>query len=211
MIEELNERMVLPHDITIAFQKCGRANAFYDEDTHRITLCYELVDDYFYLFSSQIRNKAKLDVAVRGAIAFIFFHEMGHALIDAWNLPITGKVEDAADQLSTLILLEEIERGDQLALNSALSFELYAYLAKGQKKIYWDEHSLDEQRFYDILCMLYGHDPEKYAYLTKDGLLPLPRAELCKGEYPRFKMSWQTLLAPYMKSPLSADSKISMH
>jgi len=40
-----------------------------------------------------------------------------------------------------------------MALNGAVSFKLYADLDKGQKKIFWDEHSLDEQRFYDTLCL----------------------------------------------------------
>jgi len=210
MINSLNERMALPYDIAIAFKKCDGADAFYDYETHKITLCYDLIDDYFDLFSSSIRNKTGLDEAVSGAIAFIFFHEIGHALIDAWTLPITGKLEDDADQLSNLILIEEIEDGEQMALDGAVSFKLYADLARRQKKIYWDEHSLDEQRFYDILCMLYGHDPEKYAYLIRDGALPIMRAGLCGEEYSKFKMSWQTLLAPYMRTPLNTASKISM-
>ena len=38
---------------------------------------------------------------MRGVTVSTFFHELGHALIDAWDLPITGREEDAADQLPT--------------------------------------------------------------------------------------------------------------
>jgi hypothetical protein len=40
-----------------------------------------------------------------------------------------------------------------MAIDGAVC-SLYADLSKGEEKIYWDEHSLDEQRFYDTFCML---------------------------------------------------------
>jgi Putative metallopeptidase len=210
LIDSLNERMALPFDIMITFKECDGPEAFYDDETHEITLSYDLIADYYGIFSVAIRNGAKRDQAVRGAVAFTFFHELGHALIDAWKLPITGKEEDAADQLATLILIEEIEGGEQMALDGALALKTYAELESGEEKAYWDEHSLDEQRFYDILCMLYGHDPEKYAYLVKDRSLPLARAELCNEAYAKFKASWQTLLSPHAGILQNAASKIRM-
>ena len=210
IIDSLNERLALPFDIVVDFKECHTPDAFYDDVTHRITFCYDLIDEYSDLFSIKIRNQAELDDAVRGAVAFTFFHEMGHALVEIWNLPITGKREDAADQISTLILIEETEEGEEMALDGALSFMIYAGLFEREEKAYWDEHSLDEQRFYDTLCMLYGHDPKKYAYLIEDGTLPVERAELCKDDYAKFRNSWQTLLAPYVKTPPEAASKIRM-
>ncbi len=210
VLDSLNERMALPFNIVVAFKTCEEPEAFYDEDTHEVTLCHGVIDRYFALFSEKLKDEAKLEGAVRGATAFTLFHEIGHALINVWNLPITGREEDAADQLSVLILIEEIADGEQMAFDVALSFKLYADWAKGEEKIYWDEHSLDEQRFYDTLCMLYGHDPETYAHLIRDGSLPRERAGLCKEDYTRFKNSWQTLLAPYVKNPPDAVSKIRM-
>jgi Putative metallopeptidase len=210
IIDSLNERIALPFDIVITFTECDGPNAFYDDRTHRITLCYDLIDDYYDLFSDKIRDAAKLDEAVSGTVAHTLLHEMGHALIDAWKLPITGKEEDAADQLSTLILIEETENGEQVALDSALSFRLYADFDIDEERPYWDEHSLDEQRFYGILCMLYGHDPEKYGYLIMDGTLPPSRAELCQDDYARVKTSWQTLLAPFVKTPPDVTAKIRL-
>lgn len=210
IIDSLNERVALPYDIVITFKDCEGPNAFYDDKTHQITLCYDLIDDYYDLFSDKIKDAAALNQAVSGTIVHTLLHEMGHALIDAWNLPITGKEEDAADQLSTLILIEETEEGEQIALDSALSFRFYADFDIGEEPPYWDEHSLDQQRFYDILCLLYGHNPEKYSYLIMDGTLPPSRAELCQEDYARLKQSWQTLLAPFVKSPPTVVSKIRL-
>lgn len=201
LVADLNERIALPWDIAVTFEDCDEANAFYDPETRKLVMCHELVDEYYDLFSHKIKDKGRLDAAVRGATVSTFYHELGHALIDAWRLPVTGKEEDAVDQLSTLVLIDRAEEGEQMALDGAVSFMLYAELGKGQEKIYWDEHSLDEQRFYDTVCLVYGHNPDKYTYLVADGTLPAERAELCREDYPRVSDSWAKLLAPYLKQP----------
>jgi len=199
VIANLNDKIALPWDIVVSFEDCDTPDAFYAPETRQLTVCYQLIDEYYDLFGRKIKDKTKLDDAVRGAVASTFFHELGHGLVDAWKVPITGKEEDAVDQLSTLVLINHTDKGEQMALNGALSFKLYAELEKGQKKIYWDEHSLDEQRFYDTICLIYGHDPAKYAYLVKDKTLPEERAELCVEDYPKISNSWHRLLVPYIK------------
>lgn len=199
VIADLNNKVALPFDIFVAWSDCDEADAYYDPETHEIVICHQLIDEYYDLFARKVKDQTKLDEAVRGASAATFFHELGHALIDAWKLPITGKEEDAADQLSTVVLINRTGDGERMALDGALSFKLYADLDQGEKKIYWDEHSLDEQRFYDTICMLYGHNPQKYEYLIKDGTLPQERAANCQPDYERIDRSWKTLLAPYIK------------
>ena len=201
VIADLNNRVALPFDIYLAILDCDQPDAYYEPETHEVVVCHQLVDEYYDLFALKVKDKTKLDEAVKGATAATFFHELGHALIDAWKLPITGKEEDAADQLSTVVLINRTDAGGQMALDGAISFKLYADLTKGEKKIYWDEHSLDEQRFYDTLCMLYGHDPVKYEYLIKEGTLPEERAANCEADYERIQGSWRTLLAPHIKQP----------
>jgi hypothetical protein len=199
LIADLNNKVALPFDIFVSWSDCDEPDAYYDPETHKLVICHQLIDEYYDLFALKVKDKTKLDDAVRGATAATFFHELGHALIDAWKLPITGKEEDAADQLSTVVLINRTDAGERMALDGALSFKLYADLNKGEKKIYWDEHSLDEQRFYDTICMLYGHNPKKYEYLIKDGTLPEERAANCQPDYERIERSWRTLLAPYIK------------
>lgn len=199
IIANLNDRIALPWDITVSFEDCDAPDAFYAPETHQLTVCYQLIDEYYDLFGRRIKDKTKLDEAVRGAVASTFFHELGHGLVDAWKVPITGKEEDAVDQLSTLILIKHTQKGEQMALDGAISFKLYADLEKGEQKIYWDEHSLDEQRFYDTICLIYGSNPQKHAYLVQDNTLPEERAELCRDDYPKISNSWHQLLSSYIK------------
>jgi len=199
VIANLNEKIALPWAIVVSFEDCDTPDAFYAAETRRLTVCYQLIDEYYDLFGRKIKDKAKLDDAVRGAVASTFFHELGHGLVDAWKVPITGKEEDAVDQLSTLVLIKHTKNGEQMALAGAISFKLYADLEKGEQKVYWDEHSLDEQRFYDTICLIYGSNPEKYAYLVKENTLPEERAELCRDDYPKIANSWHQLLSSYVK------------
>ena len=199
VIANLNDKIALPWDIVVSFEDCDEPDAFYAPETRKLTVCYQLIDEYYDLFDRKIKDKTKLDDAVRGAVASTFFHELGHGLVDAWKVPITGKEEDAVDQLSTLILIKHTQNGEEMALSGAISFRLYADLDKGQQRIYWDEHSLDEQRFYDTICLIYGHDPKKYAYLVKDNTLPEERAQLCEKDYPKIANSWHQLLSPCAK------------
>ncbi len=71
--------------------------------------------------------------------------------------------------------------------------------AKGQQTPFWDQHSMGEQRFYSIICSLYGDSPEKYASVVTEGLLPKDRAARCGPEWRKIERSWTRLLAPFVK------------
>lgn len=201
IVGELRKRMTIPFEIQVAFKECGGPDAYYAEDSHEIVICYELIEAYSELFSRTLRASTASDEAAKGAVVSMFLHEVAHALIDFWDLPITGREEDAADQFSTLMLINGLPDGDKMALDGARSFESLAVLEKGMKKDYSDPHSLDEQRFYSTICLVYGHRPERYEYLIRNGSLPMERAFECEEDYVRVNKSWQTLLAPYLVRP----------
>lgn len=209
-VKALNETLALPADVTVVLRECGQVNAFYEAESRRISMCYELVNAFTEMFLADAETEEEVAAAgesVAGATLFIFFHEAGHALVDLYDLPITGKEEDAVDQLATLILLEAGEDGENAALDGASSFiteeageETGAEGEAGLEDLaFWDEHSLDEQRFYNIVCWIYGKDPAGYAYLVEDETLPGDRAASCPGEYERMSKAWDTLLEQYVK------------
>jgi Putative metallopeptidase len=55
------------------------------------------------------------------------------------------------------------------------------------------------KRFFNIVCWVYGQNPEKYSPMVKQGVLPEERAVRCEDEYRQLAKSWSTLLAPYLK------------
>ena len=198
IVEELKKEIVLPFEIQVAFEECNGPDSYYDEDSHEIVICYELIETYYYLFSRSLTARNARNEATKGAVVSMFLHEVAHALIDGWDLSIAGREEDAADQFSTLMLINGLPDGDKMALNGARSFKLLADLERGLQKDYSDPHSLDEQRFFNTICLVYGHRPEQYEYLIRNATLPAKRAFDCEEEYARVNKSWQTLLAPHL-------------
>ncbi len=195
----LNKELALPRDLPVRFAECGVVNAFYDPRSKSITMCYELISAVAEDFSELEVAEEELDKATVHTAVFVFFHETGHALIDILELPVTGKEEDAVDQLATLMLIESGDEGEEAALNGATWFLLRAEKTHIKDLAYWDEHSLDAQRFYNIACWVYGRDPKKHADLVTEGLLPEERAVGCADEYRKMSGSWTRLLAPYLK------------
>lgn len=198
--EGLNRELSLPVDLPIHFAECGETNAAYDPERKRIEVCYELIGYIAHLFSAYLKSEDEVDNATVGATFFVLYHEIGHALIDVLGLPTTGKEEDAADQLATLALINSGEEGEEAALNAAHWFLIQGAQRTNIEELpFWDEHSLDGQRFYSIACWIYGQDSRKHSYLIEEGILPEVRAERCGSEYQKLSESWSVLLAPYFK------------
>lgn len=200
LVEDLNESLALPEDINVVFAECGEANAFYDLDAVEITMCYELLDEFIAIFADDIVTDEDFDNEVIDAGLFTFFHELGHALVHQYELPITGREEDAVDDFAAIMLIDIYE--DEAGVLSGLwQFEEEAieeadYL---DDLPYWGEHSLSSQRFYNTACLIYGSDPEGYSFLVEEDYLPSDRAEGCPEEYAQKSQAWLTLIDPFVK------------
>jgi len=196
----LNQALILPHDISLKSKDCGNVNAFYDSDDQSVTVCYELMEQFFHDFRSNGYDDDKAYQMMFDAIRFVFLHEIGHALIDTYKLPVTANEEDAADRCSSFINLEELgDDGVKAVLAAAEAFQIESRQSSNRSRNMADEHLLQEQRFYNSLCMLYGSNPSKYPMIVEKGFLPKERAVRCPGEYQRTVDSWQTLLEPWRK------------
>ena len=110
---ELKKQIELPFNIQVVFEECGGPDSFYEDGTHKITICYGLIDAYYELFSRTLKESTAREGAAKGATAWMFLHEVAHALIDGWDLPVTGREEDAADQFSTLLLINGMPGGER--------------------------------------------------------------------------------------------------
>jgi len=202
----LNEELALPADVTVSLRECGTADASYDPAAHRISLCYELVSAFADVFLRDARRPEDADragAAVGSATVFVMFHEAGHALIDLYQLPVQGGVEEAADQLSTLVLLASGREGEVAALDSAstLLAEVQEPAAKAllDRLPFWSGHGLAAARFSNILCWIYGKNPAGFQDQVDATALPPERAQGCPAEHERMTQTWEPLLAPYVK------------
>lgn len=199
--DTLNRSLILPHDVFLRTKDCGEVNAIYDSADRSITVCYELMEHFHKLFRSDGASETRADEKMFDAVRFAFLHELGHALIDAYKLPITGNEEDAADRCSSYICLEEMgEDGVRAVLAAADAFHIEAKQNDNPSgKDFSDEHLLQQQRFYNTLCMIYGSNTAKYKYFVGDKYLPESRAARCANEYERMAQSWSELLQKWRK------------
>jgi hypothetical protein len=198
----LSEQFILPRNLEIVFKDCGEANAWYSYEDHSITMCYEMLAESAKLFKHVVTPASALDSVVLYSTVWTLYHEMGHALISLLDIPATGKEEDAVDQFSTLVLLQSGEQEAAAVAIAAEEFRLSAAArASGEKFAFWDVHSMDEQRFYNILCLAYGQDPDKESSqdLVKSGDLPKDRVDGCEAEYQQFDHAWTRLTDPYLR------------
>lgn len=147
---------------------------------------------------------------VLGNIEYLVVHELAHLLISEKEIPILAPVENAADYLATLALIRE-EPLDPTQQDRALEFLFAAAqgfaessrigTTLGAEAPYWGAHALSIQRYYQIVCLLYGSDPEAFADLPAQTRLPAARAEDCVAEYARASQAAEWLLADYGRQP----------
>ena len=198
---ELNRALILPEDITLRTKDCKEVNAYYDPNDGSVTMCYELMEHFYQTFRSAGRTDTEAYDQMFDAVRFVFLHEIAHALIDKYKLPIIGNEEDAADRCAAYINLEELgEQGVKAVLAAADAFAIESKAAAGANRNMADEHLLGEQRFYNSLCMIYGSNTNKYSKIVTEGYLPKERAVRCATEYQKSVDSWVNLLAPWRKN-----------
>ena len=125
--------------------------------------------------------------------------------ISVYDLPVTGREEDVADQLAAYILLTPGDDGkiDPESVQAVKDFaRVFAASGAGTQVspgALADEHSLDMQRVYNLDCWIYGSNPDANADLVTSGQLPEDRASGCPAEWEQLDQAWSTLLDPYFK------------
>ena len=195
----LNQSLNLPTDIGMRFAQCGENNAYYVPDDREIQICIEMFDGERENFANYYDSEEDIEDAVNGSFLFTVFHEVGHALIDVLEIPFTGREEDAADSLAAWWLIDG-DDGEESAISGALSFYTDpSEAAEIEESDFEDEHSLSQQRYYTLTCLVYGSDTEQYANLLEEEWLTETRAEQCPAEFERLTSTWYTLLDAHLK------------
>src|SRR5690606_8864339 len=98
---EVAEQIALPQDVPITFTDCGEPNAWWMSEEKELKFCYELIalynTGYEHIDSAEkeFLLQADRETVLIGTTMFILFHELGHGFVDLFQLPITGREEDA--------------------------------------------------------------------------------------------------------------------
>jgi hypothetical protein len=140
---------------------------------------------------------------VLGNIVFVLFHEVGHALVSEFELPVLGREEDAVDRFATFLLTPEGDEDEESDPSTILIDAIRGWFAASKRTEladieWWGEHGPDQQRAYQIACLLYGADTKKFKKLADEVRLPEERKESCPGEAESNTASWVKVVEPHV-------------
>jgi hypothetical protein len=205
-LQKLLSPLRLPYPLLLKVDSCdGVPNAYYDNET--ITVCYELLADF-------LKNAPDKDPpigisradTILGPVLDTFLHETGHAIFRMLDIPVLGREEDAADQLSAYVMLKlDKDEARRMILGAAYQYRLYM---PGQNvtlsiKTFADEHSLPAQRMFNMLCLAYGADQKLFSDVVEKEFLPKQRANQCVVEYGDVSFAMTKLIGPHVDRQLA--------
>jgi hypothetical protein len=150
---------------------------------------------------------------VLGNVLFAVTHEVGHMLVSRMGLPVLGREEDAADAFAVITGLKLGNAfSDQILTGSAHAFFMSEARDKKEKvkTVYYDEHGLDEQRAYNMVCLMVGSSPEKFSPLADKAKLPAERQGTCQFDYSNASWSWDKALTPHIRKPAQPKTQITV-
>jgi hypothetical protein len=199
VLEELSaflSPLRLPNRLRIAMSECLAPNAFYSRYSG-VLLCYELPAEASTVAFGMIRQGFTRDNVIVGTFVLAALHEIGHAVFDIYRVPIFGREEDAADQISAFVMLNF---GTDMARRTITGYAHYfrAMSHPLSRTAFADEHGTQLQRFYNLLCIGYGAQPDTFKDMIAS---EQERAERCGREYEQVsfapKQSGRTSIKTY--------------
>lgn len=146
---------------------------------------------------------------------FVLYHEMAHLLVDQLQLPVLGKEEDAADNMASWILLNKhTQEADQAIADAARGWLLsgIAYGTRFDRIDFYDQHSLDQQRAYAIVCLMVGSDSTAFGPVASEYSMAGDRQDSCYFDYRTLARSLEAVLSPYWaKNADGTEVEITYH
>jgi len=194
---QIDDRFKLPGPLLLSAEECGVANAFYVSSKKTIVICLELLPA---MGQSVLRDrKLRLDeeganAMMGGAFEFLALHEVGHAVIDLYSLPVLGREEDAADQISAYLLLTDSDAETRTYGVAGALWFFRTVRSRFTLQHLSDEHGLSQQRGANLACWAYGSNDDEFEWALEEGRVSADRANRCAVEYQKLNSAVQRLL-----------------
>jgi hypothetical protein len=188
VLYEVNSITTLHSNISIIFDNCDEGNAYYTPKISKITICIELLEEYFKIFSEESSSITEIISNTKYAMIDTLLHEVGHAIIRHNSFPVLGKEEDAADSFASYIA-EKLDYGQKVIL---ASYQTFKHRNNAHTFLPWGVHAPNIQRATNKLCFydgIGGEIPEEF-----EDDLPEERKNRCKNEASSTIKDWDASL-----------------
>jgi len=197
----------LPVTLPIRMLECGETNAYYQPSGPQrgLQLCYEYPEFVGRMAPAETTPEGfTREEVILGGFLSVVFHELGHAVFHLLDVPMFGREEDAADQISAFIMLQFGKNVARRTLTGGAYVwqAFYSGRSPWPRTLYSDTHGHDLQRYYNILCIAYGGDPETFKALVESGPLPPERARNCGREYQQIRRAFVDTILPHIDQDL---------
>lgn len=131
------------------------------------------------------------------AFLHVVAHEIGHAFLREFNIPVLGPEEDIADDFATLyIYLTLPDRAEDIVTARARQ-----HMIDGDRPGMFSEYRSDDQRAGRSVCVLYGQDPERFAAMAARFGLDGDKAANCRDFPTEVGRSWRRIIDDYRMPP----------
>jgi len=220
ILEEYSQLMSplrLKVPLTVSIEGCGVINSDYNPERHYIRLCYEFLDfvenevavpqaqlpppfndanKYPGLGLMQGYTRAEVII---GGIIQVALHETGHAVFDIQGIPRLGREEDAADQISGLMMLQFGKPLARTLIKGTINVWYHFQNWQGfeERRSLGGVHSIDIQRALNYLCLAYGQDDASFEELASQWL-PDQRKSNCKYEYQQALLAFKKTVMQFV-------------
>ncbi|MCB9321112.1 MAG: hypothetical protein H6570_17645 [Lewinellaceae bacterium] len=202
VVNGLNAMFALPQDVYIVFTSSDEG-AYYSSETGYpvVTIPYETAaDDREILDAGGYGDSdEELDEILYEELEFTLYHEVGHALIEVLQLPTVGRQEDVVDEFALYVCMRL--GYTNTIYSAALMYDAFSYDRDDaiEDNDLMDGHSLDLQRKYRLLCLLYGSDAENNGYLLDEMDLDEEQMDTCVYDFEDLMKNWYRILYRYLR------------
>ena len=219
----------IDNPVNIQLDICKAGEDGWDTSARTIRVCYSTVsalvsggiqrtllfqagayEEYRRRFASEPWNPGGMPSYT---IAFLIAHELAHAIIDLWDVPVPGNIEIATDELAAVLLFENAYHGESgyadAVMHGAVLLTDIGELEDFRRTIR-TRHGSSEQRALQLHCLGIGAQAahvgspkgdsawRKYAAEVDSSMLdPTPaRYRECIQGYNGVVRTWLDLLPP---------------
>jgi Putative metallopeptidase len=207
----------LTRKLVVKFDQCGGATSLRYKHQGPVVICYEYVDQIERLAPRSTVDLAQGPVtresAIVGPVVQSILHEVAIAAFDILELPVWGRLDDAADRAAAFMMLQF---GQDVAWNTVIGSAWFLAGNALSPPDLSDVRGVTAQRYYTTLCIAFGGEqrqafksnPNDYRkfwnFVSSGGAgdLPQERAKGCTDEFDTLKRGFDEVVMPHMDRAL---------
>lgn len=130
-------------------------------------------------------------------LTHVVLHEIGHAVVREFDLPILGNEEVMADAFATWVLTTRFpEQAVEIIKDRMASWR-----AEGDQTSDFAEHPSDNRRAGQMICLGFGTYPERFDDLARSSGMTGREAAGCRDRAPEIARSWRRIMTSLAISP----------